>query len=282
MTQRTFSGLLLMALLLVVSGVAAAQQPVTDSDTLFPLPEMPLLAADEPVEAVLGAETTGQLYGFVASAGDTIQVDMTQADEGSLLDPYLVLLDNTGAVLASDDDSGETFLAARLDAIEIPADGSYYVLASSLLFIEGSQLDVTDDLPYTLTLSGNTLPESLTDSADTDSNAPVLQVNAPRLTVDERIADAITPEQAARFYLVEGEASQRITAQLVSEQFATLLNLFNPAGTRTAFDPSALTAFELPDDGAYLLLVADLFFYEAANDDTFFTGGDYELSFSSP
>ena len=39
---------------------------------------------------------------------------------------------------------------------------------------------------------------------------------------------------------------------------------------------------EEPPAGTYLLLVADLFFYEAGNDGTFFTGGAYELSFSSP
>jgi hypothetical protein len=281
MTQRTLYGLLL-ALLLAVSGIVSAQQPDTDTSTPVPLPQMTMLAADDPVEATLGAETTGRLYGFVATEGDTIRIDMTQADEGSSLDPYLVLLDSTGAVLASDDDSGETFLAARLDDIEIPADGSYYVLASSLLFIEGSQLDVTDDLPYTLTLSGNTPPDDLTESTGSDSDDPVLTLDAPRLTVDERPAADITPEQPARFYVIEGEANQRITVQVVSEQFATVLNLFDPAGNRTAFDPSALTAFELPDDGMYLLMVADLFFYEAGNDGTFFTGGAYELFFSSP
>jgi hypothetical protein len=271
--RKMYTTGLLMLLLLALSGVASAQQP----DTIT-LPDMPVLQADAPLEATLGSETTAHLYGFFATEGDTITLSMTQADDSDL-DPYLVLLDASGAVLAADDDSGETFLAAEISAFDVPADGSYFVLASSLLFVEGTELATTEELPYTLTLSGNTLPETDSNTADSER---VLQVNAPRLIPDETITGEITPEQAAYFYVVTAEEAQRITVQMVSEQFSTVLNLFDPTGTRIAFDPSALTAFELPDEGAYLLLAADLFFYEATADDAFFTGGAYELFFSSP
>jgi hypothetical protein len=99
------------------------------------------LQDDTPVQATLLVYSTiattaaeicpgGDLdyYTFVGAAGDRIAVDIDADTIGSLLDPYLVLLDSDGvSVLAEQDD--EVYVERRdpLLGFTLPHDGSYYL-----------------------------------------------------------------------------------------------------------------------------------------------------------
>ncbi|HLA43030.1 MAG TPA: DVUA0089 family protein, partial [Aggregatilineales bacterium] len=79
------------------------------------------------------------LYTFSAAAGDRIRVRIT-----SEFDPYLVLRDADGLIIAEDDDSGGD-LQPLLSNVTLPADGIYTVTVSGYSnFDEGS---------FTITLS---------------------------------------------------------------------------------------------------------------------------------
>lgn len=263
-TQSTFWRNFSLILLLIFStiGVINAQDDSVLIDTLTILESGSAVAGD------FEDEINTQLYAFYASAGDTISISMTQ--ESDDLDPFLVLLDASGSVLAMDDDSGATFLSAEISAFEIPDDGAYLILATSLRFLEGTDT-VSDSVSYALTLSGNRVPNGI-DAEDE------IELVATPLDYGLVVESESSEDAPAAFFVFEGAADDVVNIVVESDEFPTVLHLFAPDGTRLAVDPSAITNLELPDDGIYLILATDVFFYDAMQDDTFFLGGVFLLS----
>lgn len=240
--------------------------PVQAQDT--PAYELDAFPVGQSVTDSFEGDVTARFYGFYASAGDSVTISMTQA-QGSDLDPLLILLDETGVLLAVDDDSGTTTLAAQIRNVEIPEDGAYLVLATSLTLLEGAALPDGDTLDFTLQISGATVPDA------------VLDVNTVTIAADELLAvvtDEISEEQPAHFFLLQAQAGDLATLEITGDEFFMLLMIFDPDGARIGADPSALSRLELEQDGTYLILVTDAFFYELGEDNSFFTGGSFELS----
>lgn len=263
-TLRRVSGWLVLLGLLWGGGLLSAQEAESiDMDAL------PLLEPDTTLEARFAETVTSHLYALQASAGDLLTLSMTQ-EADSELDPFLVLLDTSGAVLSVDDDSGDEFLSARIADYAIEEDGTYLLLASSLVYIDGTVSETDVEQGYTLTLAGNTPPD---DSDET------LALQAQALTYGDSVEGSSEAQAPAAFYVFEGAAGDVISAMVESSEFATVLHLFAPTGERLAVDPSAISGLELDDDGRYLLLATDPFFYEAPLlDEGFFTGGRFTLS----
>jgi hypothetical protein len=241
-------------------GIVSAQDTVV-LDTLT------LLESGDSGSAAFNDEINTHLYAFHATAGDVVSIVMTQTSED--LDPLLVLLDANGAVLASDDDSGSVQLAAAITDFEIPDDGTYLILATSTVFLEGTD-SPSDELEYTLSLVGNTTPD--------DFVATEVELGATELEYGNIVESESSDDAPAAFFVFEGAAGDIVAVQVESDTFPTVLYVFDPSGARLAVDPSAITGLELTEDGTYLILAADVFFYEAAELDTFFEGGVFVLA----
>jgi hypothetical protein len=107
-----------------------------------PLAELPEVSAEdaapiEPDETVSGSlddETFFEVYRFEGAAGDRIDARLMNA--GGDLEPYLVLLDEDGDRVAESRDYFYEPVAA-LDEIELPADGTYLLVATRFLEADG-------------------------------------------------------------------------------------------------------------------------------------------------
>jgi hypothetical protein len=245
---------------------------------LFVLTAIPLFAQDETgyqltafpigqtVTDTFEGDVTARLYGFYASAGDAVTISMTQ-EQGSDLDPLLIVLDANGAMLAVDDDSGSVSLAAQVRNLEIPEDGAYLVLASSLTLLEGATLSDSETPAFTMQISGATIPGTVDDPE---------QISVVTDLLTAAISGAIDEEQPVQTYLLQASAGDLAALAISSDEFFTQLMVFDPEGARIGADPSALR-LELEQDGTYLVLVTDAFFYQIGEDDSFFTGGAFDL-----
>lgn len=244
--------------LLLLSSQALAQ------DLVYELP-LSLVTADSRVDS-FATTVTARLYAFSASEGDRISIAMNQ-DAVSNLDPYLLLFDSTGAVLASDDDSGAIEFAAALNDIEILEDGTYYVLATSKVFLDGTATSTLVSLAYEIVLTGNTPSD----------DSEILELTADVLAQGSRVIGESSLELPLGLYLYEGQAGDSISLSLSSAEFFTALQLFDPTGARLASDASVIQ-LNLPDDGVYLIIATDAFFFDVLERESFFTGGAFSLS----
>jgi hypothetical protein len=80
------------------------------------------------------AQERFQIYSFEAEVGDTVTIAMQRT--GGTLDTALFLISPQGIQLAANDDlpqqnsDGPRDTNSRIDSFEIPADGTYYILAT--------------------------------------------------------------------------------------------------------------------------------------------------------
>ncbi len=118
-------------------GVGEFTLTVTLTETADPavwLGELALLgdiAPDTPIVEELALRDAGHVWRFEGQRGQLLTVDMI-APEGSDVDPYLYLADAGGNFLASNDDIifGQDY-NARLSSVRLPADGQYFIIATS-------------------------------------------------------------------------------------------------------------------------------------------------------
>ena len=237
---------------------------LAQGDTVY---ELPAFGDALLTEASFDGTTTAQLYAFYASEGDAVTITMTAQD--TELDPYLLLFDaTTGALIAQNDDVQAGNLAASLD-LDIETDGGYLVLATSLVYLDGTSIEADSEQNYTIAIVGATLPNDVTDDA-------IVALNTDLITVGRPINGTSDVDTPANFFSFESDTNSNIVLMVDSNEFFTVLHLFAPDGSRLATDASAI-ATTLEDNGVYLIIAGDLFFYEALNEDGFFTGGTYSL-----
>jgi hypothetical protein len=90
---------------------------------------------DQAVTGTLDDQTFRQVYTFDGHADDVVAISMTQTSGD--LDPYLLLMDDLGNILARSDDDGlgaDALIAFK----RIPADGRYFVIATRFGQARGS------------------------------------------------------------------------------------------------------------------------------------------------
>lgn len=247
-----------------------------------------VLESGDVIEGVFEGGSNAHLYAFNGSAGDLVTISMTQP-EGAELDPYIVLMGPNGEMIASDDDSGEDIsLSSLIDSAELPVDGTYFVLATSYVYIDNILVEVGDEADdqeagetYILTIDGATTASVTDPEAFAVSTVPV--------AVGDSITAESTAEQPLTYYVLEGEEGDRLTLTAESDEFDSILHVFAPSGDRIAVnndDPESATLdaaiydLVLPQDGTYLILATDVFFYNAGLPDEIleFTGGEYTLT----
>jgi len=246
----------------VIGGSIGAQE---QADALSE--DLPVLFDGDVVDGVFEENVTSQIFAFHGEAGDTVTITMTQ-DEDTLLDPYLVLLGPAGQVFAADDDSGDVFLASRIADFELPQDGTYLILATSFFYVDPLALPV-DGLdvpePYTLTLSGSGYDEDL------DMNTIALDFGDIR----DGLSDE---EQPVTYYTFAAGPGDDILLLMDADDFQPVMHLFDPAGRRIAIDYNEIGGVDLPDEGVYLVIATDTFFYNLVpGASPAYTGGEFSL-----
>ena len=220
-----------------------------------------------PFSNVFEGDVNAHLYVFQGSAGDVVTISMVQ-EEGSQLDPYVVLLGDAGQVYVANDDDGEVPLSSLIENFELPKDGTYFVLATSfdgtrnpVLLLDGE----TEPEPmfYEIVVSGITgstdgEPDFFAGEIDSGSSANI------EITADEPV-----------FYLTfvgaEGDTVTISTSHDGNgDEVDTLLYLFDPDGNRVAVNDdngttffSTMEAVELPADGRYMIFATAFDFYQA-------------------
>jgi hypothetical protein len=270
--------LLMLTAALLVSVAAVSAQDATEAATSeaastaasVPIGVKAILLDGDVIDGTFESEVTAHLYGFNASEGDVVTISMTQPED-SVLDPYLVLMDANGAVIAADDDSGEDPLYSSLISNVLLEDGgSYFVLATSFVYIDNLLAEMTtgqDDIEagqtYELTINGITAPEGV--------DPEVVTINAETMTPGSTIEGESTADAPVAFYTFAGAEGDVRTITLESEDFDAILHVFAPNGDRVAInnnDPglggtdAAVRDLTVAEAGTYLIWATDKFFYD--------------------
>jgi hypothetical protein len=226
---------------------------------------LPVLTAGEPVQGKLTAGLDAQLYLFNGRMDDEVTIIMTQ-DSADTLDPFLLLMDARGRVIAYNDDDhrGSLGLAAGIRNVDLPKDGTYIVMATSLGGVR-SPMDPSQGAPrYTLTASGFTTPATM--------DRKVGQFFGGILGIGQSVQLAITERERVYFFAFAGQAETRVNIRtgLGRGIEDSLVFLFNSHGTRLAVndDSNGLAAellnIELPRDEMYIVWVTRYGFEDIA------------------
>lgn len=267
--------IILLALLIPSTAILAQDQP-TDIDTA----RIEILLDGESVQGQLLENVTAVLYGFNATEGDEVIIDMVQTGRDAELNPFVVVLGAAGELIGADDDSGETELAAQA-VVTIPQSGSYFILASSFEAVEGIQTTfIEDPQPYTITVRGNTQPEG-TNPEELIYYRADLTYNTP-----PAMQGYSTPEEPVYYQVFEGQQDDIVTVSASSEDIDTVVMLFDPYGNRVAinddaetlmlpnFTDSAIEEYTLPYTASYMVWVSDVYFYAVDED---YIGGTVDV-----
>lgn len=203
------------------------------------------------VREALGVDVE-QGWFFEGSEGDVVTIAMRSLDED--LDSYLVLYGPDGLLLTEDDDSGED-LDALIEYYELPADGTYRIVAQGALYGEAGT--------YELALErAEAVIEGVLNYGDT--------------------VEAVLESGVRHHWLFDGQEGDIVTIAMRArtEEMDTYLELFAPDGVRVRVDDDSggdsdaeIADFELPLSGTYRIIARGY-----SDDDV----GRYMLSLSGP
>ena len=207
---------------------------------------------DETIEGVIAGDAYQYLYEFTASAGERVDIKLT-AREGTL-DPFLFLMDEEGTTIAdNDDDLNNTGRDSFLQGFEIPADGTYTIIATRFQRELGST-----EGSFNLTLSFT--PENFSTPAPPRTDNDLLQYG-------DQASGEITNENFGITFDFMARRGDVIDIQMEvgneDNSIDPLLILLNEDGDNLAEnddDPekagrnSFIHRFEIPLDGKYTIL----------------------------
>jgi hypothetical protein len=245
---------------LLLGAPAAWAQP----DTL----DLPILEDGETISAAFDTNADAQLYAFNGSEGDEVTILMEKTDNTDL-DPLLMLLDEVGQVIATADDISRTNRSAEIEDAELPADGTYFVVAMTYIGLAGTDDSDDSDAPYgyDLTASGFNTPEGR--DVDTLRYAGIVA------TYGDPVQLAISREAPVFYVSFDGEEGEEVDIMTYlsgddDDVQDTLLYLFAPDGRRIAVndDPqrgelaAQLEDIELPQDGRYIIFASSFYFHD--------------------
>ncbi len=212
-------------------------------------------------------ESVGELlYRFNASAGDVVTVRMTR-DDGTNLDPLLLLFDAEGVLLAENDDAfGTERSVSLIENFVLPSDGTYTIIAARFQRELGSTVG-----GFTLTLSAGT--------SESDETAVV------PIAYGDVVGERISNVRPYLYYEFEGKAGDVVTIEMTQTSgdldpflFLGMLDAQGEFETLAENDDldannedSRIDAFTLPQDGFYLIIATRFNQMEGTSE------GDFEL-----
>lgn len=190
-----------------------------------------------PDDARLDDGTYYDLYYLEGYQGETVYLRLTSPD----FDAYLMLGDDQGRLLATDDDSG-----GGTDALlvyTLPADGRYQVVVNS--FFEG------EEGRYTLTRE-TTAPMTLTRGVPVEGHLS---------QGDRKLSDGTFYD----IWYLQGEAEETVAIRLASADFDAYLMLCDETGEVIASDDDSgggtdsFLEYTLPESGVYMVIANSVF-----------------------
>jgi len=258
-----------------LSVTAEGAVPVVDATA-----EPPVVLPQQGGESTLDYEESGagtisdenyeDRWTFTGAQGDQITIIMSRAvDELGGLDGYLILEGPDGSKLVEADDSEDSVMPA-IENYELPADGTYTIVATRFGFANGFSTG-----EYSLYL-GSGAPPATTEPPTTTTTPE----NATPITYNSAVNGTISAENFEDWYTFAGTVGDVLTIrmQATSGELDTYLSLMNGEGGELANNDDAENAgeslienFELPADGAYLIR-ATRYGYENGP-----SSGDYTL-----
>lgn len=205
------------------------------------------------VQGMIDEQNISRVYTFTGAANDHIRVTM-KAAPGSQLDSYLELQDANGTVLQANDDINPGVVRDAQITAELPADGTYTLLASR--YVGPDAAPTTGG--YSLSL------ELLTGPVTGGASSQTTPMSYGQTEVGE-----INDQQVIVFYVFEGTAGDVVSVQVknVSGNLDSVLHLYSADGNQWVEiannDDSptggtyeaALTDVILPQTGKYLIAV---------------------------
>ena len=245
---------LALCLCVLALGRAAADGSRQDSSLQF----------GEPVSGVLGEDTFRRVYTFRADAGD--QVTLSMARTAGDLDPYLLLMDTNGAVVAASDDGG-TGVDARIAGWHVPTADLYFVVVTRFGQEHGSTSG-----SYTLLLT----------------RAEIQTHNGISIALGKTALGRISPQDPVAFYFLRAERGDMLDLSMrrTSGDLDPHLDLATSDGRILASnddDPlaqgtldAAVRNYTVLESGTYVI-VATRFGREAGD-----TQGSYILTAGQP
>lgn len=197
---------------------------------------------DQPVTGTLDGQTFRQVYTFGGRANEVVAIRMSQMSGD--LDPYLVLTDDLGNILAMSDDDGPG--ADALIAFgRIPVDGRYFVIATRFGQAHGSTAGEYELLLEHVGVGG---------SADT-----VLQYG-------DSVFGRVTPDEPLVFYFLRAQRGDviNVTVRRISGNLDPRVDLATADGivlVSNDDDPRAegtldagIRNFTVLESGVYLIV----------------------------
>ena len=249
----------LLAITLCLVSISLANLPVRAGQGTQSTIE---LRFGEDVSGSVSDDHFRQVYVFTGRRGDVLSITMRRT-EGDL-DPFLLLADSNGRILAISDDDGD-HLSAAITLTSLPAEGRYFIMATRF----GQELGSTSGT-YTLVAE----------------RSRTGQTQDSLLRYGDSVLGRISAETPLTFYFLRAERGDviNITMKRTSGDLDPHLDLVTPDGivlTSNDDDPTiqgtldaAITSFTIPRTALYLIL-ATRFGREAGD-----TEGTYVLSVS--
>jgi hypothetical protein len=212
-----------------------------------------VIAYGDTVNGVIDDIQMSQTYTFTGIAGERVRITM-EATPGASLDCYLELQDAAGEIIEANDDIDPGVIRDSQIEIELPADGTYTILASRYVG--------PDSEPTTGTFRLNL------ERLDGDGGTGVSSQIIP-LVYGQTEAGEITDEQYLVFYVFEGTAGQVVSIEIdnLSGNLDSVLHLYQSVGEQwveiASNDDSPtggtyealLQSIVLPQTGKYLIAV---------------------------
>lgn len=280
--MRLTKSILLLALAASIGTSAVAAQEATEAPVSVDIGLTALLEDGAVVESQFEGLSAAHLYGFYGSAGDLVTIEMASGAD-SFIDPLVALIGPQGQVVAANDDTRDAdgeieSLDSLIAEVELPVDGPYLIMATAYSYIrrDADEELVAEENGYTLTLEGATTPE-LTDETVVGG----LAIEAGAVVEGE-----LTWENPVSIFFLDGKAGDVINVSMDSEDTDPIIYVFAPSGTRAAVNDDAegldsrIEDLELTEDGTYLILATNAFFYTSVDgeDASSFDDGEFTLT----
>lgn len=187
--------------------------------------------AGDIIEAELTEEEPARYYTLTVSAEQTVRITLVSED----FDTYLVLEDEAGDILDTDDDSAGNYDSRIQYTL---TEGSYRVIAQSFSYYNGSGVATG---AYTLTVD---------------------VVETRRIEYTQTVEGVLTSDELAQDFQFTGEAGDTIIINLNSPAFDTYLTLRDETGYDLMVNDdsggtlnSQIGPYELPYTGVYTINV---------------------------
>lgn len=211
---------------------------------------------DEQVEGSISNTQFRQLYNFEGRLGQVVTIRMER--QAGDLDPYLLLLTNTGDLIAVSDDADSR--NAEIASQVLAYDGLYTIIATRFGHEHG-----TTEGDYILTLESvgtSIAPANATTTTSTTSTPATPQPTTSFLRYGDEVLGQIEGEN---YYVIYRFSAQRgevvnLTMTRINGDLDPVIDLFDPDGIYliTGDDESgtlnaAIRNYTIPTDGVYYI-----------------------------